>query len=72
MLMDKIKRPRPENTLKEVGPIQSVTTYQNAFKNFQVPNQYVPFLICRSNLRIGILEISFLSDLKANTAKNLQ
>lgn len=44
--MEKIIKPKPLDTLKEEGPLQSLTVYRSNFKDFKVPNQYV-FIMLR-------------------------
>lgn len=45
--MEKVIKPKPFDTLKDEGPLQSLTVYRSNFKDFKVPNQYVFLIIIK-------------------------
>lgn len=57
--LDKIEKPKPEDTLKFNGPPQSITTYGHQFPGHRGSNQYVIIFLFRwsqpTNMRLGNL-----------------
>lgn len=51
------------------GPMQTVTIYNNNYKDFKVPNQYVIHIIIRLNIPRDMLGISFLLNLVVFTVE---
>lgn len=45
--LDKIEKPKPEDTLKFNGPPQSITTYGHQFPGHRGSNQYVIIFLFR-------------------------